>query len=280
MVRELLGRHKLGRAGGVKRGIAIRTHVADSKVLSKRARASSAVCGGGDLNEEGAAAAPDPKKRAGGGRRQGPTGPKAAAVVVAMAAAAAATAAQQPPPVGEDAPSTTGARRRQARSCASSGCANNARAEKCILCKSCCATMAEADPRRKLCTVQSHRPMTPATTVVARTPATILRAPLPPMQQQQQQLQQQTLQQQPMQQQAFPPLGLGSGFGGFSPQTLQPLFLGFQSPQQAQLNVPRLPQQPQPNLPNQQMLMVIAQMLAARQRLAGAGPQQPLGGPS
>ena len=86
-----------------------------------------------------------------------------------------------------------------------------------------------------------------------------------------------------MQQQAFLPLGLGSGFGGFSPQTLRPLFLGFQSPQQVQLNVPRLPQQPQPNLPNPsnpQMLLVIAHMLAARQRLAGAGSQQPMGGPS
>ena len=124
--------------------------------------------------------------------------------------------------------------------------------------------MAEADPQRKPCMVQSHRPMTPATAVVARTPATIPRAPLPPLQQ----LQQLPLQQQPMQQQTFPPLGLGSGFGGFSPQTLQPVFLGFQSPQQVQPNMPRLPQQLQPNPLNPQMLLAIAHVLASRQRLA------------
>ena len=95
-----------------------------------------------------------------------------------------------------------------------------------------------------------------------------------------QQLQQLPLQQQPLLPQTFPPLGLGSGFGGFSPQTLQPVFLGFQSPQQVQPNMPRLPQQLQPNPLNPQMLLAIAHVLAARQRLAGAGPQQPMGGPS
>ena len=142
--------------------------------------------------------------------------------------------------------------------------------------------MAQADPLRQPCMVQSHRPVTPATAVVARTLATIPQGPLPPLQQlQQQQLQQEPHhQQQPMQQQAFPPLGLSSGFGGFSPQTLQPLFLGFQSPQHVQLNIPRLPQQPQPNLPNPpNPLLMIAHtgMLAARQTLAGAGSQQPMG---